>query len=164
MSLFNINWRTQAKNLLINDLRSVGVIDFITSLLEPLKTKSAEWFGFDVDIRKRANFNAQIVVLGAALNEIYGVSVSPFIYIQTVTGAGNTVFIYNGTEVVTFTYFYNTTEFTPTYFFNSAEIVNDYDFIVYIPVGIYTAELNQQVISEVNNYKLAGTRFITQTY
>jgi hypothetical protein len=164
MSLFNITWRTQVINLLPNDIRGVSPIDYITSLLEPLKTKATEWFSFDVEIRKRAKFNAQIVVLGAALNEIYGIASAPFIYIETVVGSGSTVFIHNDTEIVDFTYIYNLSESTPTYIYNLAEINDDYEFVVFIPIGVHTATLERQIINEVNTYKLAGKRFITQTY
>lgn len=164
MSLFNISWRTQVNNLLPRDMRISNFIDYITSLLEPLKTKAAEWFSFDVEVRKRAKFNAQIVVLSAALNELYGITVSPFILIDTLRGIGSTTYFYNSSEGFNPTYLYNITENETVYIYNSSEILEDYEFIVSIPAGVHTPELERQIINEVNTYKLAGTRFITQTY
>ena len=164
MSLFNTTWRTQVNNLLPNDQRIANLKDYITSLLEPLKTKGTEWFGFDVEIRKRAKFNAQILVLGSALNELFGVSSAPFIFIETVAGVGSTEFIYNAVEALDPSFIYNQSENIPIYTYNLAEINDDYEFVVKIPVGVYTAELNRQIINEVNIYKLAGKRFITETY
>jgi len=164
MSLFNINWRTQVTNLLLNDMRISNLIDFITALLEPLATKATEWLSFDVEIRKRAKFNAQIVVLAAALNELYGVAIAPFILIETVSTTGATTYFYNSTEGINPVYLYNQSESETVYMYNQSEVNNDYEFVVKIPVGIYTAELERRIINEVNIYKLAGTRFITQTY
>jgi len=162
MSLFNISWRTQVNNLLIKDQRIANLIDYIESLLEPLKTKSAEWFSFDVEIRKRVKFNGQIVVMAAALNEIFGVTIAPFIIVETITGAGTTTFIFNSTEGFNPTFIHNISENTPTYIYNSSEIVDTHDFVVSIPASVHTPELERQVINEVTIIKLAGKRFITQ--
>jgi hypothetical protein len=144
-------------------MRGGSFIDWITSLLKPLNTKSLEWTTFDVETRKRTKINAQIVILTAALNDIFGIGTSPFIYIQTVTGTGYTNYLYNDSEGVTL-FVYNDLEGINSYFYNNSEINEDYEFIVYIPIGIYTAELNRRIINEVNKYKLSGTRFITLTY
>lgn len=163
MSLFNITWRTQVSNLLPWFKRITNVIDYITALLEPLKTKATEWHAFDDDMRKRAKFNGQAVVLAAALNNIFGVTTAPYILIQTVNNVGLTTFIYNDDEEIT--YIYKGTEgMGTTYFYNESEIILDYDFIVSIPSGIYTTELDRQITSEVKKYKLAGKKFITDTY
>lgn len=163
MSLFNITWRTQVSNLLPWFKRLTNLIDYITSLLEPLKTKAAEWVTFDNDIRKRAKFNGQAMVLAAGLNDIFGVTVAPFILVETVNNVGLTTFIYNDNEDIT--YFYNNTEPEgATFIYNQSEIILDYDFVVSIPAGIYTAELDARITAEVKTYKLAGKKFITQTY
>lgn len=164
MSLFNINWRTQVTNLLPSFKRSTSVIDYITSLLEPLKTAAITWFAFDVETRKRAKFNSQIIILRAALNNVFGISVAPFIDIQNNTSIGQTIFIYNSAEGFNPTYIYNSNENRTNYFFNSAEVGSTFAFTVLIPVSIYTAELERQVTAEVESYKLAGLSFDVQTY
>jgi len=162
MSLFNISWRTQVNNLLPKDQRLSNLIDFITALLEPVITKSAEFFSFDVEIRKRVKFNAQIVVLGAALNELFGITVAPFILVQTISGTGSTTFIFNSTEGFNPTFIHNISENTPTYIFNSSEIIDTHEFVISIPASVHTPQLERQVINEVNILKLSGTRFIVQ--
>lgn len=163
MSLFNITWRTQVSNLLPWFKRITNVLDFLTALCEPLRTKATEWVTFDNDMRKRAKFNGQAMVLAAALNNIYGVTIAPFILVETVNNVGLTTFIYNDDEETTF--FYNTTEGITSFFYNDSEIILDYDFVVSIPAGIYTVELDRQITSEVKTtYKLSGKKFITQSY
>ena len=165
MSLFTITWRTQVTNLLPEFKRILNVLDFLTALCEPLKTKAAEWVTFDDDVKKRGKFNGQGVVLAAALNNIFGVTVGPFILIETVENTGITTFIYNTSEGQDPTYIYNEVEpQLATFIYNSAEINDTYDFVVNIPVGIHTAELERQITAETNTYKLSGKKFITDTY
>lgn len=164
MSLFNISWRTQVNNLLFKDVRITNVIDYITSLLEPLKTKGAEWFSFDVDIRKRAKLNSQIIILAAALNDFYGITSAPFVLVETVQGTGSTVYFHNDVEGFNPIFIYNEAEQETVYIYNSSEIVNDHEFVIKIPNSVHTPELERQIINETNTYKLAGKRFITQIY
>lgn len=164
MSLFDINWRTRVNNLLPSFKRSTSLIDFITALLEGLDVKAQEWFAFDVEIRKRAKFNSQVVVLRAALNNIFGISSSPFILVETEQSFGRLIYIYNAAEGNDPTYIYNSSESQTIYIYNSTETVISGAFIVKIPVGIYTAELERQVRAEVNTYKLAGMSFSIETY
>lgn len=164
MSLFTITWRTQVTNLLPEFKRFTNVLDFLTALCEPLTTKAAEWVTFDDDVKKRAKFNGQGVVLAAALNNIFGVT-APFILVETVASTGVTTFIYNEAEGQNPTYIYNETEpQLPTFIYNAAEINDVYDFVVSIPVGIHTAELERQITAETTLYKLSGKKFITDTY
>lgn len=165
MSLFVINWRNVVINLLPSFLRSKSLVDFITALLEGLKIKSSEWLSFDLDVRKRAKFNSQIVVLRAALNDIFDVTSSPFILVETTLSTGQIVYFYNESEAITPTHFHNDIESKPVYFYNSSEVsTNTTAFVVKIPIGIYTAELERRVKSEVNTYKLSGLTFSIETY
>jgi hypothetical protein len=161
MGLFNITWRTQVTRLLPSFKRIENFIDFLTSLVKPLDTKATEWVTIDADFRKRAKFNGQHLVLAEGLNNIFGVT---GIRVETVSSVGIINYTYNDSEGVDPWYVYNNTENQIfNYFYNSSEIV-DHDFVVLIPVGIYTAELDRRITEEVKTYKLAGKTFITQTY
>jgi hypothetical protein len=164
MSLFNLNWRTRVTNLLPSFKRSTSLTDFITALLEGLNLKAQEWFAFDLDVRKRSKFNSQVIVLQAALNNVFGISLAPFILVETVASFGQSVFIYNSAEGFLPTYIYDQSESNTVYFYNSSEITTGWAFIVKIPIGIYTSELDRQVSAEVRTYKLAGISFSIETY
>jgi hypothetical protein len=162
MSLFATNWRTQIERLLPPFKRSVSVLDFLESLLVGLATAGSTWDAFDIEIRKRARFNGQKIVLQAALNDIFSVS---GIIIETQTSLIQKVFTYNEAEVIPPIYSFNESESIPTiYTFNESEIPDDFDFIVLVPVGIHTAELERRIREEVKTYKLAGKLFDYQTY
>jgi len=168
MALFNTNWKTQIVNIIPPEIRGQSFIDFIDSLLVAIQTNMDTMFAFETDIMKRAKINAQKMVLQAALNDIFGVVIAPFIIIETaLPGAAENVYTINeGEGAPTVLYSYNESEFTsdPIFLFNEAEAVSAFDFVVKIPVGIWTAELERQVKSEVNLYKLAGTKFNIITY
>lgn len=160
MSLFSTNWRTQVTKLLPSLLRSTSLIDYITALISTVQTRSNEFASFDIDSRKRAKFNSQIIVLRAALNDIFGVTASPFILVQPVLSAGANSFVYNLAEAQP-KYVYNAAEGeTPGYIFNDGELQgSSFNFTVLIPSTIYTAELERQVRNEVEIYRLAGMTF-----
>lgn len=166
MGLFNINWRTQVTNLLPVFKRSLSMIDFLSSLVQPLQTLSDdEWNDFDVEIRKRSKFNSQIIVLRGALNNIFGVVSPPFIYIETTLSLARITYIYNDNEGFLPVYVYNDYETSDTYVFNDTEVVDGAtNFIVWIPIGIHTAELETRVRNEVETYKLAGMSFKIDTF
>jgi hypothetical protein len=164
MGKFSITWRKQVENLLPVFKRSTSIIDYLTAMIDSVDVKSAEMSTFETDIRKRAKFNSQIIVLQAALNNIFGVTVAPWILIETKTGVANLVYIYNEAEGRPPTYIYNEAEGNTVYIYNDAEITTSVNFIVKIPIGIHTAELERRVKNEVNTYKLAGRTFTITTY
>ncbi len=164
MGLFGTDWRKQVERLLPSFKRGASTIDFLTALCAPLFTNGATWDTFDTDIRKRARFNGQKMVLQAALNDIFGVISAPFILVETQHSVVVNVYVYNEGEGLT-KYSYNESETTPPIFtFNESELPDSYDFLVKIPAGIHTAELERRVREETRTYKLAGKTFNVITY
>jgi hypothetical protein len=137
--------------------------DFLSAVLEPLQTNTDAMKEFETEYTKRAKFNGQKIVLQEALNDIFGVTVAPFILIELNESIGFNSYFYNEAELSP-VYFKNESENDPHYNFNAAEITSDYDFIVKIPSGIHTAELERRVRAEVNLYKLVGKTFDITTY
>jgi hypothetical protein len=141
-----------------------GLKDFLSSLVKPLQTNTDSLDDFETEYKKRAKFNGQKIVLQAALNNIFGVLSAPFIIIETNPDIGFNTYFYESSELSPL-YFYESSETDPVYFFESSELnTEDFDFKVLIPSGIHTAELERRVRAETNLYKLAGTRFIIETY
>ena len=163
MSFFTTIWRTQVTRLLPPELRSTSLIDWITSLVEPLQTVLSDDISYEEETRRRALYNGQKLVLQDALNVIFGQAPND-IYIETQQGLTLAVFAYNEDEGIDL-FSYNESEGNPPiYLFNEDESVDAYDFIVYVPVGIYTAELDRRIRAEVNLYKIAGKTFGIETY
>jgi hypothetical protein len=141
-----------------------SVKDFLSSLLEPLQTQTDDMKSFETEYRKRARFNGQKIVLQAALNDIFNVTSPPYIIIDTYQGIGNNLYFFEVSETSP-THFFEASELDPVYFFESSELSPlDYDFKVRIPSGIYTTEIDRRIKAEVTIYKLAGKRFLTETY
>lgn len=164
MSLFTTDWRVQITRLLPSFKRGTSIIDWLTSLVAALFTKGTEWDTYDTEIRKRARFNGQKMVLQAALNDIFGVTSAPFILVESQHSIVVNVFIFNEAEGL-HRYSYNEGEFTPPlYIFNESETPDAFDFLVKIPSGIHTAELERRVTEETRTYKLAGKTFDVITY
>lgn len=150
------------KDILVDGV-GTGLRDFLSALVFPLQSLTAEMNTFEADAKKRARFNGQKMVLEAGLNDIFGVTSDPKILVNN-SATDRTQAIYNDSELID-VYFYNSAENDPIYILNDSESsVVPYDFLVQIPTGIYSAELERRIRNEVTIYKLAGTRFSIEQY
>lgn len=138
--------------------------EFLAALLFPLQSLTTSMDSFDTLMKKSAKFNGQKMVLQAALNDLFSITVDPKILIENNSADANRIYFYNNAEL-TKQYVFNNAESNPFYFFNTAELTaQSYDFKVLIPTSLHTAELERRVKSETELIKLAGTRFIIETY
>jgi hypothetical protein len=150
------------KDILVDGV-GTGLRDFISALVYPLQSLTSEMNTFEADAKKRARLNGQKMVLEAGLNSIFGVTIDPKILINN-NSADATQAIYNDSELID-VFFFSSAENDPKYFLNDSEAsVIPYDFLVRIPTGIYSAELERRIRNEVTIYKLAGTRFLIEQY
>lgn len=140
-----------------------GVRNFISSLIQGLQFNSNNLDVIYSDLLTRSLYNGQKVVMQKALNEIFGLAVNT-IYIVTDRNPNGTVYFYEPSELVP-DYFFEVSENNPEYFSEPGEVtVSGFDFVVLIPVGIWTTELNRRVKAEVTKIKLIGKTFTTTTY
>lgn len=139
-----------------------GVIDFVGALLKPLQTNSDILEALNNNLLARSYYNGQKMVLQKALNTIFGLAANTII-VETNRSIVNGLYFYNSVELSP-VYFSNQAENSPVYFGNAAEYTFANSFVVKIPVGIYTTELNRRIIAETTTYKLGGKTFNTVTY
>lgn len=164
MGLFDITWRKQGGNLLPPGKRSASMVDFMAALLSPLQSVTSSVGQFATEQEKRARFNGQKIVLQAALNDIFLISEAPFIVVETQTAVAYGNFIYGESEGVD-VYTFGEAESEPTiYIFDESEAVDEYDFLIKIPVALYSSELERRVRAEVETYKMYGKSFNVITY
>jgi hypothetical protein len=143
---------------------STGLKDFLSALVSPLQTATESLNIFSALYEKRVRFNGRKMVLQAALNDIFGITVEPYILIETYLDFAENVYLYEPSESTPLSIF-EEAEDTEFFFFESAEIPTEvFDFIVKIPAGIYTLALDRRIKAETTLLKLAGKTFITQTY
>lgn len=137
---------------------------FLTGLLASLQTVTNGLKTFETQELKRSRWNGQKMVLQEALNDLFGITSAPFILIETNQDLGQNTYFYEPIEDVD-VFFSEVSENDPIYFFEGAEVGgSDYDFKVLIPAGIYTTELARRVSAQTYLYKLAGPKFIIETY
>ena len=161
MSLFQTDWNVQVVKILAPVMRIVALITPLTDYLKGLIGGQLNYNGSLPNTW--GLWQGQKIVLQAALNSYFGLAANQ-IYIGFARTIVNNVYIYNKVENHP-VYFYNKSEGKPNYLFNKAEITTPvYSYTVFIPVGIYTAELNRRVIAFVKLYGLAGKLFNTATY
>lgn len=166
MSLFGTNIRTQIQNYLPPEVRGSSWIDLLYSLLYPLHELLQSNVNFESDVLMRLKYNGQKIKLQAALNEIFGITIAPFIYIETRrTFIGTSALILDESEVGETSIVTDETEpGTMLVIDESEETIQDFDFIVYVPLSIAVGDVLDQVRAEVQVYKIAGVNFDVQTY
>lgn len=138
--------------------------DFLASLVKPLQTNTDSLKTFETQTTKAAKWNGRKIVLQSALNDLFGITSPPYIYIEWNRSIATNLYFYEASELVP-VYFSEVAENDPVYMAEDSELGTvDYDFIVYIPIGIWTTELERRVRAYTNLYKLAGPNFIIDTY
>ena len=166
MSLFATNFRKQVTEWLAPVLRGSSHIDWLYSLVYPLETALTIDSTFETSVLDNIRYNGQKMVLQGGLNEIFGIAVAPFILIETrQTFNGLPALVLDQVEIgETSIVLDNTEGDTMLILDESEETPFDEDFVVKIPIGIYTPALEAQVDSQVIKYKVAGTTYRIETY
>ena len=138
--------------------------DFLAGLVKPLQTNTDLLLTFETQVTKESHWNGRKIVLQAALNDLFGIASAPFIYIEWNRSVSQNTYFYEPSESQP-VYFSESSENDPVYFAESSELgTGDYDFIVWIPTGIWTTEVERRIKSYTTIYKLAGPKFIIDTY
>jgi hypothetical protein len=151
-------------NDIILDKLSSSLKEFMFSLASPLQDSLDDMSVFEADTIERTKYNGQKIILQAAVNKIFGITVAPFIIVETNNDPAVALYFYQPSELSP-VFFSQPTEGDPVYFFQPGEIpAAYYDFLVKIPVGIWTSELERQVGAQTSLYKLAGKVFKIITY
>jgi hypothetical protein len=163
MALFTTDFKIQAIKILQPVLRyGQAFTDSLKAAANQINAGAGTIMStFETNVLIQAKYNGQIIVLRAALNQYFSVS---GIYIVTNNNLVNFFYVANDAENQP-RFIANQAEGNPTYIANSSEIVLPiYDYTVFIPIGIYTTELNRRVVSVVKLFSIAGKTFNTLTY
>lgn len=166
MGLFtNINWRAQVSNILPPVMRSGSILDLLAALTSPLKTNSDAFATFEENTVEAARYNSQKMVLQAGLNNIFSVVSPPFIIVRTNSILLGVGYIFEqGNANVTYIHEQGGSTGNQLYIFESTFIGDDFNFVVKIPMGIYSVELERQIRAQVNKYRLTGKTFTVIQY
>lgn len=165
MSLFSVSFRKQVKDFLAPILRGETTIDFLYSLMKPLQTAINDNVSFEEETERRAKYNGRKIIIQTALNEIMGVTISPFILVETrQIFLGIAPVIYNEGEIGITAVIGNEVENTMIIINNSEETAFSEDVVVKIPIGLSTTDFDTNVEAEFLRYKVAGVTYRVETY
>lgn len=157
--MFNINIDIIIRQILPPRKRSNSILEFLQAAVKPLKQLHQSF----LDRRQQTLFymayNSQVIYLERLLNIVFN-SGNPGIYIDDAVQF-DYWFLYNTAENHP-QYIYNTDENQPVWLYNQTEFETNYDFIVFVPLGLQFNE--NQMKALINRYKLAGKRYTIQTY
>lgn len=154
--MFNLDFRDLVLKWLEPDLRLGRFLDFIYSLVKPLKTTNIAFQAFRNQINYKLQFNGQVIYLERYLNDVYD-PISRRIFISDAVRKP-IHYLYNKLESKPNTYLYNNSEgHAPFYLFNQIEHNGGISFWVNIP---WDVNYNTIVITnQIKIYKLAGKGF-----
>ena len=166
MSIFDLNYNLLVREYLPPDKREDKAVSWLTALLEPLQTLHDDtYLVYKPDVTGRAKQNGQKIILESILNEVFSVVGPQFIYIDN-TGDNITADIfYNESEALPPFILHNESELEPpVYFNNEVELTNNKEFIVYVPLAIYTAVGEPAIKYEVDRLRPYSTFYTIQIY
>ena len=161
------SWRKEIEKMLPPAMRGVSFMDFIGSLVEPIQTVSDQVVIDEALIQTRLKYQGQVMVLQASLNEIFGITATPFIRIETnVDAAAIPAFVYAKLDGIPTMSIEEVGSLVDTAFIipNPLEQNTIPSFRVLIPTGIWTQDLEDKVRIETQLYKIAGKLFEIKTY
>ena len=140
-------------------LRGINMMSLLIAALKPLVEVQQNFYQFFGDKKYELSFNGQVIYLEHILNDQFD-STLRRIYIDDAEQSP-TVYLFNESEDNEETYLFNNSESVEDlYLFNSSVTYTDFDFIVFVPIGlIYDENLMKYYI---NKYRCAGKRFKIQ--
>lgn len=165
-SFYNILWADFITEFLPPDKRETVNEAYITALLEPLQTVHNNTYNvFKPFVEDLAKQTGQRILFESVLNTTFNVVGPPFIYIDNSGDDVKPLVLFNESEGLAPTYFYNESEAQPpVYMNNESEITNNKNFIVYVPIAVYTAVGEEAIINEVERLRPASTFYSIVTY
>jgi hypothetical protein len=166
MSIYTINTEFLVKELLPPDKREDKHISWLIALLEPLQTLHDDtYLVYRPYIVDRAKHNGQRIILESVLNATFGITAAPFIYIDN---SGNNILpeiFYNEAELLGSQTFHNESEAEPPFILhNEGEITNNRNFVVFVPIAVYTAVGDAAIKEEVDRLRPYSTNYTIVTY
>jgi len=164
-NLLDMDFRIQAQMLLPPRLRSTSMVDFLGSLLKPLTSLLAGDKDEIIGVATRAQWNGQKMVFQAALNYVFGITIAPFIIIETIEDTNVTMYAYS-TASTNQNYAYPKGFYFTSWAYPKAvaSTPTGYDFLVKMPAAYATTENLALLEQQVKLIKVTGKTYEITTY
>ncbi len=146
-------------------LLSEQITAYLRSIFAPLQTLSDDFDGYSEAIDYDLQFDGRVIYLEHWLNDLH----DPFqrrIYISDPQPSNLLpTIVHNFSENQPSTVIRNHGETgANTVIYNRSELATRFDFIVFIPLSIWTTDREKRIKSQVNRKKQAGKMFAVQTF
>jgi len=166
MSIYNINFADFVIDYLPPDKREPVNKSFITALLAPVQTLHNDtFFTFKPLIEEQTKHNGQRILMESILNDTFGVTAAPLIYIDNSGDNITPLDLFNESEGFAPLFLFNESEAEPpTYFYNESEVTNNREFIVYVPTAVYAAVGEPAIKTEVDRLRPYSTFYTIIQY
>jgi len=156
MSIFNLDIELLTKRLLPTRKRGITHIEWLASCLSGISFIYNQFTIFRNQTLKELSYNSQTKILEKALNDNYDDN-QRRIYIDNTFDNKEVIYLFNKGEADPI-YIYDISEGKkPVYWYSVEEFANDFDFVVYVPIGL--TSIQDKIAALTTFYKLASTRF-----
>jgi hypothetical protein len=166
MSVFTLDYTLLITEYLPPDKREDVEISWLDALATPLQTLHNDtYLVYRPYITDRAKQTGQKIILESVLNATFGVVGPQFIYIDNSGDDVTPDIFFNEREGQPPFTLYNESEAQPpVYFNNESELTNNRNFVVFVPLAIYTAVGEPAIAFEVDRLRPYSTFYTIQTY
>jgi hypothetical protein len=163
MKVYQLNWQSLLKNLLSFDLRSVFVLGWLSSLIEPVVQLHINLLNYRDHCLYRVRHNSQIVYMEAVLNDKFDNELRRIRIINSEFKEG---FYFYELEDNKEVYFYEPEDNQPVYFKEPDEFDGDgVDFLVCVPPDLEPSTealelaLTTKIKGQTDYYKLYSKNY-----
>lgn len=157
--IYDVNFLKAATEYLAPDKRKPNILSIIDSMLAPLQELHYSTMTiFRNDALRRARYKSQKIVMEEVLNNVFGITSGPRIYINN-NNSKDGLYFYKQTEGLNKHYFSNA---RPVYFSNPTEYNPETDVTIFVPTS--HAPLTRQIRLFAKKLLVVGVRYNLVVY
>jgi len=166
MSIYDITYKDFVIDYLPVDKRKPVNIAYLTALLTPVETVHVDTFGpYRDDVIERSKQNGQRILFESILNNKFGVTSAPLIYIDNSGDNITPNIFFNENEGLPPVIMFNESEGQPPlYMRNESEASVNREFIIFVPIAVFTAVGVEAIKAEADRLKPYSTNYKIITY
>ena len=168
--MFDFNFLTLFELLFPTFMRVEPLTSWLRILLTPLQELKELFDAFRQSSSDKLVYHFQVIYMEKLLNDTFNPNGSSPIYIEDVDEEINPTFLFRKSEGGHKSYLYhkNEVEHTPAYLYHKSEFMAQNDFVINVPQVVYDdLQANAtlpQMYALINFYKMAGKKYIIQSY
>jgi hypothetical protein len=164
MRIYNVNNGILSNLNTPPNKRGVVHLSWLKALLSPLQTLNDNFANvYFPDVFARSKRNAQKIVLEHTLNSIFNANSFPLIYINNTGTLIDIISFYTKDETNPVP-IYAKSEGNPLFIYTKEEYFNGGMFVVNVPSAVIPNFNENQIKSEVDKYRPAGTKYEINIY